>query len=95
MVNERDEIQADPKSESSEFKAFNGTNISKSKGRTVALILLNTNPENGNFSEESKAKEYHSKYSGGEEFNDYDNAETIFHEIKAHVDLSGSKDQHV
>ncbi|AZA89984.1 RHS repeat-associated core domain [Chryseobacterium nakagawai] len=87
-------INIDPKSEISEFKPFNNVDVSKSKGKNIAMILLNTNPDNGYFSSTEKAEKYHSERSGGKDKNDYDNAETIYHEIKAHVDLVGSKDQH-
>ena len=77
-----------------EFNTFNGLDISKSAGKTVSLVVLNTNSETGFFSDNCMAQNYHSRFSGGEQFNDYDNAESIFHEIKAHIDLSNSKNQH-
>ncbi|WP_317741905.1 RHS repeat-associated core domain-containing protein [Chryseobacterium soli] len=87
-------IKADERSDNSEFKAFNGTDISKSKGKTVALILLNSNPDNGAFGTTEKASADKASRAGGEDKVPYENAETIYHEIKSHVDLSKSKDQH-
>ena len=77
-----------------EFNTFNGLDISKSGGKTVSLVVLNTNSETGFFSDNCMAQNHHSRFSGGEQFNDYDNAESIYHEIKAHIDLSHTKDQH-
>ncbi len=87
-------IKANERSESSEFKAFNGVDISKSKGKDVALILLNSNPDNGSFGTTEKAAATKASRSGGEDKVVYDNAESIYHEIKSHVDLNKSKDQH-
>ncbi|MGD1320763.1 RHS repeat-associated core domain-containing protein [Chryseobacterium sp. 2R14A] len=87
-------IKADERSENSEFKAFNGTDISKSKGKEVALILLNSNPENGAFGTTDKATQSKAGRAGGEDKIEYENAESIYHEIKAHVDLNKSRDQH-
>ncbi|KFF15518.1 RHS repeat-associated core domain-containing protein [Chryseobacterium sp. JM1] len=87
-------IKANERSESSEFKAFNGVDISKSKGKDVALILLNSNPDNGAFGTTEKAAAAKASRSGGEDKIVYDNSESIYHEIKSHVDLNKSKDQH-
>lgn len=58
------------------FSNFQGHDVSKSKGRSVSLISLDA----GELKKNSK------------ESNPYQNAETIYHEMKAHIKDGGSND---
>ena len=76
------------------FNLLDGLDVSASKGKKIALIVFDANSKDGYFSDNDAAQKEHAKSSGSELYNDYDNAEGIFHELKSHVDLDGSTDEH-
>lgn len=89
----RNVIAVDSKSKNEAgFEALEGTDVTKSSGKKIHLVVLNKN----DFSDEaSKRKKYADDYNlGNLDESKYDLAEEIFHEIKAHIDLHGSKDEH-
>lgn len=56
------------------FSSLNGVDVTKSKGKTIVIMALNTKHFKTDASKVSKE-------------NVYNNAEALFHELKAHVDL--------
>jgi hypothetical protein len=52
--------------------------------------LLNTNPDDGPFSSNPKAENFHDSMLNDPNQESFDNAESVYHEMKAHVDLHTS-----
>ncbi|BEV03449.1 RHS repeat-associated core domain-containing protein [Chryseobacterium gambrini] len=78
------------------FSEFNSLDISKSGDKKIHLVSLNENF----FKEESSDLKYTATFTDDEgnsksiKYNNYDLSETIYHEIKAHIeDSTGDSDQ--
>ena len=86
-----DKILVDPKDKvRSEFNVFNGTDVKRSKGKKIGLIIFNDKVYSDNYAD---IVAYWKKLNNPGEF-EYELAESIFHEMKAHVDLKGAADEH-
>lgn len=77
---------------------FNGVNVSQSKGRKIHLISLNENffKEDGSDGEYSTTIEADGD-SHSIKYNNYDLAEAVYHEMKAHIegDAGGAEQDHI
>jgi len=86
-----DKVVVDPKDKArADFKIFNGLDVKRSKGKEIGLILFNDRI----FGDNEADKYFFLKRLDNPTQFVYDLAETIFHEMKAHVDLHGAKNEH-